>query len=148
MNTTANSLFIPDDRYYDRIHHTWAHREAATGRIVVGIDRLGLQALGDIVYLTLKSAGSTVQRGEAFGTFEAAKMIGELISPVSGTITQRNEEALRNPGLINQDPYGKGWLIVLDPIAWQEETEHLIFGDALPAWIESELERYRSQGWL
>jgi glycine cleavage system H protein len=139
---------IPLDRAYSREDHMWAQYDSAKGQVVVGMDALGLAALGDLVYVTLPAVGTTVQRGKPMGTLEAAKMTGSLVAPISGVISGRNDATTRNPGVINQDAYAVGWLVTIQPADWQGESMGLVSGEELPAWIESELERYRSQGWI
>jgi glycine cleavage system H protein len=139
---------IPADRSYDREHHMWAQYDAASEQIRVGMDALGLNALGDLAYVTLKNIGAIVHRGESFGTLEAAKMTGDLIAPISGEIVARNENTVRDPSLVNQSPYIDGWLVVIKPTDWKNESTQLIAGDGLPGWVESELKRYREQGWI
>ncbi len=146
--TSTMTFHIPADRYYDGANHLWVRPDSATGRIVVGIDELGLQALGDLVYITLKEVGTPVKRGEAVGTLEAAKMTGDLVAPVSGILIGRSESVLRDPTLVNRDPYDQGWVASIDPTDWQKESRLLIFGDAIPAWVDAEVERYRTQGWI
>jgi glycine cleavage system H protein len=137
---------FPPDLFYDRATHVWVRYENNT--VTLGLDALGLESLGDMAYVSLQAVGLPVRRGEAAGSLEAAKMVGDFVSPVSGTITARNEAALRDPGLINRDPYGAGWLLQLAPAAWEREAAELIHGPALAVWIESEIERYRTQGWI
>jgi glycine cleavage system H protein len=144
----SDSNSIPADRSYDREHHMWARINSTQQQALVGIDALGLAALGDLAYVTLKNIGTTIQRGESFGTLEAAKMTGDLIAPVSGVITAHNAETIRNPSLVNQAPYEDGWLVVIKPTNWNYESAQLVSGDDLPAWIESEMKRYREQGWI
>ncbi len=139
---------IPDDRYYDATHHMWAQPQGGTDRVRVGIDALGLQSLGDLAYMSLRAVGDAVQRGEAIGTLEAAKMTGDLIAPVSGVLAARNEAALRDPMLVNDDPYGAGWMVAIQPRDWETESGKLVSGDRLPDWVAGEIERYRSQGWV
>lgn len=139
---------IPTDRFYDRESHMWAQFDPAKNQVTVGIDVLGLTALGDLAYVTLAPIGTSVVRGKSFGTLEAAKMTGNLSSPISGTIVARNESTISNPALINLEPYKNGWLVVLQPESWHEEAAQLISGDALPAWIDAELVRYRQHGWI
>jgi len=146
--TSSTTFHIPDDRYYDGANHIWARVDSATGRIVAGIDTLGLQALGDLVYITLKEIGTPVKRGEAVGTLEAAKMTGDIIAPISGILIGRNESVLRDPTLVNRDPYDKGWVVSIDPTEWKKESVALVSGDAIPAWVDAEVERYRKQGWI
>src|SRR5581483_3286604 len=113
---------IPTDRWYDRDQHLWVRLEPATGEIIVGMDALGLAALGDLAYITLRVAGTIVQRGEPIGTLEAAKMTGDLIAPVSGLLIGGNPDVLRDPTLVNRDPYGAGWLFRLAPADWDAES--------------------------
>lgn len=139
---------IPDDRYYARETHLWAKFDPASGFVKIGIDALGLAALGDLAYVTLLPAGLSLHRGKALGTLEAAKMTGGLASPVSGEIVARNDDAIRDPGLVNRDPYHAGWLVAIRPTDWQNESAMLISGEKLPPWVDAELERYRLQGWV
>jgi glycine cleavage system H protein len=145
---TVSLIQIPTDRHYDPATHIWVRKDAPTGRVVVGLDRLGLQALGDLVYLQLQPVGTAVVRGQPLGTLEAAKMTGDLIAPVSGILIGRNEVVLTNPGVVNSDPYDNGWIASIDPMDWQKESAELVGGDAIPAWVEAEVERYRKQGWM
>jgi glycine cleavage system H protein len=139
-------LSIPTDLYYDP-SHVWARLDPV-GRITVGIDALGLQSLGDMAYVSLHPAGSAVRRGEPLGVLEAAKMTGDLIAPVSGTVVARNEAVLQDPSLVNQDPYGLGWLVSIEPSDWEKESVTLIHGGAVMDWVSAEMERYRAQGWI
>ena len=148
MSNQTNSYEIPADRAYDREHHMWAQFDSASGDVFIGIDTLGLASLGDLAYVTLKEVGKSVQRGESMGTLEAAKMTGDLIAPVSGTIVARNDATVSNPGLVNQSPYVDGWMVVIKPSDWENESMQLVSGDGLPAWVEAEIKRYKSQGWI
>ena len=148
MSNQTNSYEIPADRAYDREHHMWAQFDPASSDVFVGIDTLGLASLGDLAYVTLKDVGKSVKRGESMGTLEAAKMTGDLIAPISGTIVARNDATVSNPGLVNQSPYVDGWMVVIKPSDWENESAQLVSGDGLPAWVESEVKRYRSQGWI
>lgn len=148
MSNQANSYEIPVDRSYDREHHMWAKYDTTSGHVTVGIDTLGLASLGDLAYVTLKEVGSNVQRGKSMGTLEAAKMTGDLIAPVSGVIVARNDATLSHPALVNQSPYVEGWMVVIRPSDWENESMQLVSGDGLPEWVESEIRRYKSQGWI
>jgi glycine cleavage system H protein len=147
MKPTAIYEF-PDDRYYDAANHQWAKLDTKSGHVLVGIDSLGLEALGELAYISLRTAGVNVRRGESIGTLEAAKMTGDVFTPVSGTLVARNERVLRDPLLINGDPYNEGWIVTIEPSDWEAESTELVHGPALPAWVETEIERYRSQGWV
>lgn len=144
--TTATSYHIPDDRAYDGDHHLWVQLESTTGRAVVGIDAFGLDSLGELAYVSLQPVGAQVRRGESLGTLEAAKMTTVLVAPVSGTVVDRNANALSDPTVVNRDPYGQGWLVALEPTDWAGESATLLSGAALPDWVAAETERYRGRG--
>ena len=136
MSNQTNSYEIPADRAYDREHHMWAQLDSASGDVFVGIDALGLTALGDLAYVILKDVGKSVRRGESLGTLEAAKMTGDLIAPVTGVIVARNNSVVSNPGLVNQSPYVDGWMVVIKPSDWENESAQLVAGDDLAGWID------------
>lgn len=143
---TNGRYSFPSELYYDRSTHIWAR---ADGEVVtIGLDALGLESLGDMAYVSLHPVGVPVRRGEAVGSVEAAKMVGDLVAPVSGVIAAHNEAVLRDPGLINRDPYGEGWIIRLTPSDWAGESGELAHGETVKAWVEEEVQRYKKQGWI
>jgi len=81
---------------------------------VIGVTDVAAEALGDVVYLELPEVGAEVEAGAVVGEIESTKSVSELYSPVSGTITEVNAEAVDNPEIVNQDPYGKGWLFKVE----------------------------------
>ncbi|HEX9342636.1 MAG TPA: glycine cleavage system protein GcvH [Actinomycetota bacterium] len=101
----------PEDLKYTR-EHEWARIKR--GRATMGITDYAQDALGDIVYVDLPAVGATVTNGEALGEVESTKSVSELFSPVSGTVTERNNELDKHPEIINADPYGQGWLLVIE----------------------------------
>ena len=101
----------PDDLKYTR-EHEWAR--GGGGRVTVGITDYAQEALGDIVYVDVPPVGTAVTGGETFGEVESTKSVSDLYSPVSGTIVERNDELDKSPELINSDPYGRGWLVVIE----------------------------------
>lgn len=145
MSTNQNYTF-PKDLYYDRATHIWARYD--DGTVTIGLDALGLESLGDMAYISLQAVGLPVQRGESIGSLEAAKMVGDVIAPVGGVIAARNDDVLRDPSLINRDPYGAGWILQITPSDWESDSDQLVHGADVTAWVESEIERYRSQGWI
>ncbi|MFD6138267.1 glycine cleavage system protein GcvH [Promicromonospora sp. NPDC060271] len=81
---------------------------------VIGVTDVAADALGDVVYLELPEVGATVEAGAVVGEIESTKSVSELYSPVSGTVTEVNTEAVENPEIVNKDPYGKGWLFKVE----------------------------------
>ncbi len=134
------------DRFYNS-NHLWSKQDE-TRQITVGMDELGLDSLGELAYLTLPSQGTLVEMGKAMGSMEAAKMTGELIAPVSGIVIEKNDRVLQNPLLVNEEPYGNGWLLKIEPTNWDEDSEAMVSGDKLPDWVEQEIERFETQGIL
>ncbi|QDG68121.1 glycine cleavage system protein GcvH [Pseudarthrobacter sp. NIBRBAC000502772] len=89
--------------------HEWIALDGS-GPSVVGVSAVAAEALGDIVYVDLPEVGSTVTAGETCGEIESTKSVSDLYSPVTGEVTEINEDAVGDPALINSDPYGAGWL--------------------------------------
>jgi glycine cleavage system H protein len=102
----------PGELKYTR-EHEWAAVEEG-GRIRVGITDFAQDALGDVVFVDMPEAGTEVRAGEAFGEVESTKSVSDLFSPVSGKIVERNSALEKAPELVNQDPYGEGWMIVIE----------------------------------
>ncbi|MBI3180937.1 MAG: glycine cleavage system protein H [Myxococcales bacterium] len=135
-----------DSYYYDRTEHLWARLEGE-GRVRVGLSAFAQKAAGAIAYVKLKPAGKPVQKGRAFGSIEAGKYIGPLKSPATGSLEAVNAEALENPGLLNTDPYGRGWLAVIEATELSRDLADLVHGeDAIRRWIEEEYNRYVAEG--
>ncbi|HZA60805.1 MAG TPA: glycine cleavage system protein GcvH [Actinomycetota bacterium] len=102
----------PEDLKYTR-EHEWAAIEDAN-RIRVGITDYAQDALGDVVYVDLPEQGTEVRGGEAFGEVESTKSVSDIFSPASGRVVDRNAALEENPELVNQDPYGEGWMVLIE----------------------------------
>lgn len=109
---------IPEDLQYTK-DHEWLSIDDATMRI--GITDYAQDQLGDIVFVDLPEVGSELGSGDVFAEVESTKSVGEVYAPVSGTVTARNEALMDTPELVNQDPYGEGWLIELTVSAPPED---------------------------
>ncbi len=121
----TDNEWLPTDRLYDVQSYVWVRQDADTGHLTVGLGSPQIASFGDLVYLNLVKPGSTVTRGDVLGSVEAAKMTGEILSPVSGTIVNRNESALKNPRLVSDDPYEAGWLFTIQPSSYLSEKHQL-----------------------
>ena len=102
---------VPDDLSYTS-EHEWARRDGR--RVVVGITDYAQDQLGDVVYVSLPEVGSEVAAGEPMGEVESTKSVSDVYSPVSGTVVERNDSLDGNPERVNEDPYGDGWLVVVE----------------------------------
>ena len=119
-------MTIPGELKYTK-DHEWIRLEGETA--VVGITDFAQGELGDIVYIDIPSVGQTVIKDEVFGTVEAVKTVSDLFMPVSGLVLELNSRLDANPELVNQDPYGEGWMVKIrlsDPA----ETDHLLAAEA------------------
>ena len=103
---------IPDDLRYST-DHEWARTE--DGRVRVGITDYAQDALGDVVFVDLPEVGSHVDRGESCSEVESTKSVSEIYAPVSGTVVEVNGDLSDNPDRLNEDPYGEGWIFVIEP---------------------------------
>ncbi|MFA5564501.1 MAG: glycine cleavage system protein GcvH [Acidimicrobiia bacterium] len=93
--------------------HEWVRVEGE--RLRVGITDYAQDALGDVVYAELPEVGQVVEAGEAFGEVESTKSVSDIFAPVAGTVVEVNAELADSPERLNDDPYGEGWLCVLEP---------------------------------
>jgi len=101
----------PEDRHYTE-DHEWARADGA--RVTVGITGYAQDALGDVVYVDLPATGTRVERGQPFGEVESTKSVSDLYAPLTGTIVERNETLESSPERVNADPYGDGWMVVIE----------------------------------
>jgi glycine cleavage system H protein len=103
---------IPQDLRYTE-EHEYVKETGDAGVVQVGITDFAQGELGDVVFVELPKVGSTYQRMDVFGTIEAVKAVSELFCPLSGEIVEVNERLDQEPALVNNDPYGDGWMIKL-----------------------------------
>ena len=103
---------VPDDLRYSK-DHEWARLE--DGRVRIGITEYAQDALGDVVFVQVPEVGTRVAAGESFSEVESTKSVSDIYAPVAGTIADVNQELADAPQRVNEDPYGEGWLVVIDP---------------------------------
>lgn len=104
---------IPAELRYSS-EHEWARRLDDGSRVRVGITDFAQDALGDVVYVDLPTVGTQVKAAESVGELESTKSVSEMYAPVTGVVVAVNEALVDNPQLINEDPYGEGWLIEIE----------------------------------
>ena len=101
----------PDNLRYTE-EHEWTRAEGS--RVTVGVTAYAQEALGDVVYVDLPVTGTRVEAGQPFGEVESTKSVSDLYAPVSGVIVERNTALESNPELVNHEPYGEGWMVVIE----------------------------------
>ena len=125
---------FPDDLKYTK-EHEWARIEG--NRVVVGITDFAQEELGDVVFVELPEVGRIVEAEGTFGVVESVKAVSDLYAPVSGTIVEVNTVLEDRPELVNQFPYGEGWMITLE-LSNPDEVHLLLNAQAYQAYIEEE----------
>ena len=123
---------FPEDLRYTK-EHEWARADGV--RVRVGITDFAQDALGDVVYVDLPEVGAEVTASQAFGEVESTKSVSDVFSPLSGTIVERNPLLDERPELVNEQPYGDGWLIVIE-VADPGLIEQLLDAAAYRAFIQ------------
>ncbi len=103
-----DKMNIPAELKYTK-DHEWVRLEGDTA--IIGITDYAQDQLGDIVYVEIETEGETLDNEEVFGTVEAVKTVSDLFMPIGGEVIEFNAELEDNPALVNEDPYGKGWMI-------------------------------------
>lgn len=107
----------PEDLRYTQ-EHEWARSDGS--RVTIGITNYAQDALGDVVYVDLPASGTRVEKGQPFGEVESTKSVSDLYAPLTGVIVERNESLESSPELVNSDPYGQGWMVVIEADAPDE----------------------------
>jgi glycine cleavage system H protein len=113
---------VPDDLRYTA-DHEWVRPSASTVR--VGITDFAQDALGDVVFVEVPAVGTAVSKGGPLGEVESTKSVSQIYAPVSGTVLEVNEQLRESPEMLNSDPYGEGWLCVIE-LADDSELETLL----------------------
>lgn len=122
---------VREGLYYSK---EWAWVKVEDGKARIGITDYAQKQLREVVFAELPNVGDEIVKGEPFGTVESVKSVSDLVAPVSGKIEEVNEEVVDNPQLINEDPYGKGWLIVVSPSNLDEDLKTLMSFEESVEW--------------
>lgn len=125
---TVNHCNLPDDLYYLVDKHVWARQE--DGQVVVGLTDVAQNLAKSIISVTLKKPGRKLAKGKSLGTVESGKWVGPVPAPVAGELLEINDALTGDPGLLNRDPYGEGWIAKLAPDDWEGDSAELVTGEA------------------
>lgn len=105
-------LKFPEELKYSK-DHEWV--QDGEGNLTIGITAFAENQLGDVVYVELPEVGDEIEAGEPFGVVESTKAVSELFAPVSGKVVERNDSLIDAPEKVNEDPFGEGWMIRVEP---------------------------------
>jgi glycine cleavage system H protein len=126
---------IPDDLLYTA-DHEWLRQDGDNpGEVTIGITEFAQEQLGDVVYLELPTAGTELTVGQPFGEIESAKTVAELFAPISGELISVNAELEERPELVNESPYGEGWIVrvrMADASDWDDLLDAAAYQAVLP----------------
>ncbi|MCK4988057.1 MAG: glycine cleavage system protein GcvH [Desulfobacterales bacterium] len=130
---------LPDDLYYEE-HHFWIKEDGDD--LIMGMDDFAQKMAKEIVYVQLPEEGKKIIAGKKFAKVESGKWLGKVFGPVNGELVAVNEDLEENPGLINEDCYGKGWIYKIKPDD-KAELENLIHApEAVKDWVLADIEKY------
>jgi len=124
---------FPEELRYTK-EHEWV-RDEGNGRVRVGITAYAQDALGDVVYVDVPEVGTTVTAAQPFSEVESTKSVSDVYSPVTGTVVERNPLLEDRPELINEAPYGDGWIVVLE-VADPSQLEGLLDASVYRAYLQ------------
>lgn len=129
---------LPDDLLYDVENHIW-YQEAGDGNVRLGMTTVATAMAGQLVAFTPKKAGRSVEAGKSCATVESGKWVGPAKSAFNASVVAVNEDLAAKPSLANEDPYGKGWLVVLKPADWAAAKAALTPGSQVAPKYEAKM---------
>ena len=124
---------VPEDLYYTK-EHEWMKIENDKCR--VGITDYAQNSLHEVVYVDLPNIGKVLAQNAIFGTVESVKAVSELYSPLSGEVVERNEKLVDSPELVNQQPYGSGWIVIVKPSRLNDDLKSLLNAEGYAAFLQ------------
>lgn len=132
---------LPDDLYYHK-EHMWVKVEGDKAR--VGITDFAQKLAGEISFIELPEEGDEVEKDSVVGSYETGKWLGKVYAPISGEVISVNEDVEDEPELINEDPYGKGWLFEIK-ISDMSQLDELMKGEEAKNWLLEEIKKHEEE---
>ncbi len=123
---------VPSDLKYSK-EHEWVRIDG--NRVTIGITDYAQDSLGDIVFVELPAVGDTLEKDDTFGVVESVKAASDIFTPLSGKVVEVNEALEEAPETINNDPYGEGWIVVLE-LSDPSELDDLLSAEEYQAFLE------------
>jgi len=114
--------------------HEWMLVEGTNCR--VGVTDYAQKSLHEVVYVDLPQVGKQLKQNEVFGTVESVKAVSEVYSPVSGEVTKRNEDLVQSPELVNKEPYGAGWIVIVKPSQLDADSKSLLTPESYASYLK------------
>ena len=137
-----NGFNLPDELYYEE-NHFWLRAEEDI--IIMGMDDFARKLAGDIVYVQLPDDGKVLKAGKKFAKIESGKWLGKVYAPFDGELAAVNEDLEMEPGLINSDCYGQGWLYKIRPSGTPDLNIFYHGPEAVEKWMQAEMKKYEEE---
>ena len=138
---SANLLKIPQGLFYSK-NHTWTFLERR-GAARIGLDDLLLNIIGEVKVNNLKAPGDKINKGDVIAEIGQNGKNLKIVSPVSGEVLKSNHMLHETPEMLNEDPYGQGWIYKVKPTKWMAETQTCYMAEDAIAWSKREVERFK-----
>jgi len=135
---------MPEDLYYYPESFLWVRKESDT-KAVVGLTDFAQQQAGKVSFIRIRPKGFQLEVGKVFGTMESFKWIGALRSPLKGFIESMNEDVAKNPNIVKESPYERGWLIRVEYPSSDDSISKLLTKDAATKWMEDEIRKAKAR---
>ncbi len=132
---------MPDDLYYHK-EHMWVKVEGSKAK--VGLTDFAQKLAGEISFIELPEEGDEVEKDSVVGSYETGKWLGKIYAPISGEVVAVNEDVDDDPAIINEDPYGKGWLFEIE-MSDPSELDDLMKGEDAKNWLLKEIEKHEEE---
>ncbi len=136
---TVRGCHLPDELLYDVENHIW-FQEVGDGNVRLGMTAVAAAMAGQVVAFTPKRVGRSVRAGKSCATVESGKWVGPAKSAAGGEVVEVNSAMVDEPSTINEDPYGKGWMVILTPEDWDDVKATLVLGTDVSASYEAKMD--------
>jgi glycine cleavage system H protein len=134
---------VADSEVLENLYYTKEHEwlKVEDGKCRVGVTDYAQKSLHEVVYVDLPNVGKALTQSASLGTVESVKAVSEVYSPVSGEVIERNDKLVESPELVNQDPYGAGWIVIVKPSHLQEELKSLFNAQAYANFLQEVIKK-------
>ena len=122
---------VAKNLYYSK---DWMWVKVEDGKVRIGVTDYAQKQLREIVFAELPSTGDQIMKGETFGTLESVKSVSDLVAPVSGKVEETNNKVNKSPEILNKDPYGEGWILLVSPTGLENELKTLMNFEKAVEW--------------
>jgi glycine cleavage system H protein len=127
---------VPEDFYYTK-DHAWVQVEG--NRIRIGATDFMQQMAGPITFIRVPRAGKDLETGKTLCSLQSGKWAGKIAVPMTGIVVDANKDLALNPKLMNEDPYGRAWIAVMEPVNLAEGIQNLLYGEKAWEWLKGEI---------